>query len=197
MRAKWVYRLLLPFLLAACSNQQPIQTQVTALPDPVAQPYKIGPDDQLEVFVWKQPQLSGKVGVAADGTVTIPLAGQMQAAGFTAEQLQNRIAKKLTTFVDDPTVTVRVDDARSQIFYVMGEVPKPGLYRLRPDEVLSQGLAEAGGPGEFADKSRIRVRRRIDGNSEEITINYKDVESGKNVAADIPLVAGDTITVPE
>lgn len=196
MSAKWLFLLFISVLFASCSSRQAIQTQVTEQPDPISQPYKIGPDDQLEIFVWKQPQLSGKVNVAGDGTVTIPLAGQMKAAGLNTGQLQDDIAKKLTPYLDDPTVTVRVDDARSQVFYVMGEVPKPGLFRLRSGEVLSQGLAQAGGLGEFADKNKIRIRRRLGEKTEEITINFSRVEKGEDVADDIPLVAGDTITVP-
>jgi polysaccharide biosynthesis/export protein len=188
--------LLVGALITSCAPAQGVQTKVmkdapTALP-----PYQVGPDDELQVFVWKQPQISGRVVVAADGTVTVPLAGQIYAAGLTAKQLQAEVAKRLATYMSDPTVTVRVDNARSQVFYVVGKVGKPGVFRLRPGEVLSQALAEAGGLNEFADADHVRIARRSRTETEEISVNYVRVQEGKDLSADISLMAGDTITVP-
>ncbi len=162
----------------------------------MAQPYRVAPDDVLEVIVWKQPQVSGKVTVAADGTITVPLADRVPAAGFTTGQLQQELVRRLASFIADPTVTVRVADARSQVIYVMGAVRRPGAFRLRPGEVLSQALAEAGGFDEFADTSALRITRHTPSDAQRIVVNYDRVLSGKELSGDIALLAGDTIDVP-
>lgn len=161
-----------------------------------AQPYRIAPDDVLDVIVWRQPQISGKIIVAADGTITVPLADRMSAAGLTTEQLQGELTRRLTPFIGNPAVTVRVAEARSQVVYVMGSVRRPGVFRLRPGEVLSQALAEAGGFTEFADSSDISVTRHTPSDAQRIVVDYDRVLSGKDLSGDIALVAGDTIDVP-
>jgi polysaccharide export outer membrane protein len=160
------------------------------------QPYRIAPDDVLDVIVWKQPQVSGKVTVAADGTITIALADRISAAGLTTAQVQQELVRRLASFIANPTVMVRVADARSQVVYVTGAVRRPGVFRLRPGEVLSQALAEAGGFDEFANTSAVRVTRHTPTDAERIVVNYDRVLSGKELSSDIALMAGDTIDVP-
>jgi polysaccharide export outer membrane protein len=174
----------------------PLQKQLVQHPHVKAQPYVIGRDDELEVIVWTQPQLSGKVNVATDGTITMPLIGRVQAAGMTPDQLKDDLRTRYTRYVHEPNVTVRVSDAASQIFYVVGEVNKPGAFRLHSGEVLSQAMAESGGLGQYADGSNIRILRHDDANTEVLTVNYDLVRSGKDVSADVPIQPGDTITVP-
>ncbi len=168
-------------------------TTVHAASDP--QPYIIGIDDMLDVIVWNQTQLSGKMPVEEDGTIAIPLAGRVAAAGLTCDKLEKRLHDKLAGFTDNPHVTVRVADPRSKVFYVVGEVHKPGVMSLRSGEVLSQALAEAGGLTDFANSRAIKIVRRRPTQNIEMTINYKKVEAG-DLSADVPLEPGDTITVP-
>ena len=191
----WPSLVVFALLFMSCGGNQAVETKVINEHPAALQPYKIGPDDELEIFVWKQPEISGRVTVANDGSITIPLAGRIRAADLTANEVQAAVTKKLGPYMSDPTVTVRVTNARSQVFFVVGQVLKPGVFRLRPGEVLSQGLAEAGGLGEYADPSAIRIRRR-GGENEEITVNYTGVQEGKDPSGDIPLTAGDTISVP-
>jgi polysaccharide biosynthesis/export protein len=174
-----------------------VQTKVTPQPkstDPT--PYIIGSDDVLDVIVWKEPQLSGRLLVAADGTVTSPLVGQVPAAGYTCEQLQTELREKLSQFTRSPNVTVRIAEAKSRVYYVLGEVRKPGSFPLHSGEVLSQGLAEAGGLSEFADPAAVRLVRRAGTEDVQMSINYNRVLSGQDLTGDVPLQAGDTITVP-
>jgi polysaccharide export outer membrane protein len=180
--------------MGSCS-QQTVQTTTT--PDTKTAPaaYVIGRDDVLNIIVWKQPQLSGNVRVAGDGTVTVPLVGPVPAEGLTCDQLQADLVKRLTPYTQNPNVTVRIASANSQVFYVLGEVTKPGSYPLRSGEVLSQGLAQAGGFTVFADKSAIKIARRQHDQDIQMTVNYRHIEKGE-LKADIPLEAGDTITVP-
>lgn len=179
--------------IVSCSRQA-VTTHVMEHPPTDPGPYVIGADDVLDVIVWNQSQLGGKIRVADDGTITVPLAGQVPAAGLTCEAFEKSLHKKLAGFTEDPNVTVRVAEPNSKIFYVVGEVRKPGGFQLRSGEVLSQALAEAGGLSDFADASGIRIVRRTPTKNIEMTINYKKVEDG-DLSADVPLETGDTITV--
>ena len=180
--------------LCACSSQAITTTTIArAAADP--QPYVIGPDDLLDVIVWKQPQLSGRISVEEDGTISVPLAGRVPAADLTCQTLEEHLHDKLAAFTDDPQVTVRVADPRSKVFYAVGEVQKPGIMRLHAGEVLSQGLAEAGGLTAFANRRAIKIVHRRSAENVTMTINYRKIEQG-DLTVDVPLEPGDTITVP-
>ena len=160
------------------------------------EPYRIGADDELEIVVWNQPQLSGKVIVASDGTIAMPLIGRVPAAGQTPDTLKAELEKRYTQYVHDPNATVRVADPASHVFYVVGEVNKPGAYKLHAGEVLSQALAEAGGLGEFADPGKIRILRHRETETVVLTVNYNLVRNGGDISADVPVEPGDTVSVP-
>jgi len=159
-------------------------------------PYMIGSDDELEIIVWTQPQLSGKVTVASDGTIAMPLIGRVPAAGLTPDQLKADLEKRYARYVHAANATVRVSDPASHVFYVLGQVNKPGAYKLHSGEVLSQALAEAGGLGEFADSGKIRILRHKESETVVLTVNYNVVRSGGDVSADVPVKPGDTVQVP-
>jgi polysaccharide export outer membrane protein len=185
--------------IAACSlfDSTPVREKVTQHPAAKnTDPYLIGSDDELEIVVWNQPQLSGKVVVASDGTISMPLIGRIPAAGQTPEQLKAVLEKRYTQYVHDPNATVRVSDPASHVFYVVGEVNKPGAYKLHSGEVLSQALAEAGGLGEFADASKVRILRHKETETVVLTVNYNLVRSGGDVSADVAVEPGDTLSVP-
>lgn len=173
-----------------------MQTQILDHPSEATAPYAMAPDDVIDVVVWKQSEISGKLVIAQDGSINVPLAGRVHAAGMTADQLQKELTRRFSAFIDAPTVTVRIADARSQAVYIIGEVKKPGVFRLHPGEVLSQALAEAQGFTEFAELSSIRIARRTATQTEQITVNYNLVQSGRDLSADVPLMAGDVVHVP-
>jgi polysaccharide export outer membrane protein len=183
-------------LFLACGARQGVQTEILDHPPEAAAPYVMAPDDVIDVVVWKQPEISGKLVIAQDGSINVPLAGRVHAAGMTADQLQKELTRRLSAFIDAPTVTVRIADARSQAVYIIGEVKKPGVFRLHPGEVLSQALAEAQGFTEFAELSSIRIARRTATQTEQITVNYNLVQSGRDLSADVHLMAGDVVHVP-
>lgn len=179
--------------LGACSTS-PVVTHVTMHADPPPEPYVIGKDDVLNITVWREPQLSGKVRVGPDGTITVPLVGVVPAADRSCAQLQAELQERLGKFTSAPNVTVSVADPRSRVFYALGEVKKPGIYPLHSDEMLSQGLAQAGGLTDFADESDVRILRHYATKDVELIVNYKLIQNGKNLSADIPLEPGDTLT---
>jgi polysaccharide export outer membrane protein len=186
--------------MAACSlfDGSPVHEKVVSHPQEkaAADPYLIGRDDELDIIVWTQPQLSGKVTVASDGTISMPLIGRVPAAGQTPDQLKVELEKRYVRYVHDANATVRVADPASHVFYVLGEVNKPGVYKMHSGEVLSQALAEAGGLGQYADAGKIRILRHKESETVVLTVNYNVVRSGGNVSADVPVEPGDTVQVP-
>lgn len=184
-------------VVCGCFNSSAVREKV--VPRQTAkdtQPYLIGADDELEIVVWNQPQLSGKLTVASDGTIAMPLIGRVPAAGQTPDGLKGDLEKRYAQYVHDPNATVRVSNPASHVFYVVGEVNKPGAYKLHSGEVLSQALAEAGGLGEFADPGKIRILRHKETETVVLTVNYNLVRSGGDVSADVPVEPGDTVSVP-
>jgi polysaccharide export outer membrane protein len=159
--------------------------------------YVIGNDDVLAVNVWKEPDISRAVPVRSDGKISLPLAGEMQAAGKTPLQLERDIATKLKDYVSEPEVTVIVQEIRSQKFNVLGQVVRPGSYLLAEAATVLDAIALAGGFRDFAKQKSIYIlRQNPDGGESRIPFNYKDVIKGKNSAQNIRLQPRDTIVVP-
>ena len=163
--------------------------------------YALQPGDTLEVSVLQDPTLNRTVVVAPDGKISFPLAGHIRAEGMTAAALEKTLASKLKkNYQTEPQVTVMVVSVSRNLenrVYLTGEVNKPGPYEISPGTSVMQAIALAGGLGRFAASSRIQIHRRAGGAPQVFTFDYGAFESGKNLAGDIPLKAGDVIVVPE
>lgn len=166
-------------------------------PQPVGSGYLIGPGDVVAVHVWHEPEISGKVPVRTDGKISLPLVGELQAAGLTPESLQISIRKRLYDYIKNPEVAVVVEEMNSRQFNVMGEVQKPGNFPLlRPTRVLD-ALALAGGFRDFAKSTKIYILRRApQGGTVTLHFNYKRVVKGRDAEDNVELMPGDTIVVP-
>jgi polysaccharide biosynthesis/export protein len=173
-----------------------IQRQAIQKPPADPRPYTIGSDDLLDILVWKQPDVSGTIRVASDGTITVPLLGNVRAAGKTTDQLADVLTSDFSKLIHNPRVTVRVSNPQSQVIYVLGEINKPGILSLNSGEVLSQAIASAGGFTPYANVRKLRVVRREEGNAVEMTINFAKFQKGDDLSADIALERGDTVIVP-
>jgi polysaccharide export outer membrane protein len=158
--------------------------------------YVIGPQDVVDISVWKEPDLSRAVPVRPDGKISLPLVNDVQAAGLTATQLAAQITSGLTKYMTSPQVTVIVSQINSQRIYVLGEVTRAGSYTLLPDMTVLQALSDAGGFTAFANSKKIYVLRQENGKQQRIGFNYKDVVGGKDPSQNIALKSGDTIIVP-
>jgi polysaccharide export outer membrane protein len=158
--------------------------------------YLIGPGDVLQIFVWKEADLTKEVTVRLDGRVTVPLLGDVDAAGRSPQQLSEELAKSLGKFLESPRVTVGVSQANSTRFYVVGLVGKPGEFPLSGRTTFLQGLALAGGFRDFAKTDSILIIRQERSGQNVIPVNYKKIEDGKDVSQNVPLRPGDTIVVP-
>jgi polysaccharide export outer membrane protein len=158
--------------------------------------YVIGPQDVLDISVWKEPELTRPVPVRPDGKISMPLLNDVQAAGKTPLQLAADITAGLKKFVTDPQVTVIVTTINSQRVFILGEVNRAGAYPLLPDMTVLQALSSAGGFTIYASLKKIYVLRVEGGKQVKHPFNYKDVLAGKASDQNIVLRAGDTIVVP-
>jgi len=157
----------------------------------------IGNDDRLAINVWKEPDLTKTIPVRSDGKISLPLVGEMQAAGRTPLQLEQEIAVKLKDFITEPEVTVIVEQINSQKFNILGQVSKPGSYSLVSAMTVLDAIAAAGGFRDFAKQKGVYILRKSAAGSEtRIPFNYKDVIKGKNPEQNISLEPRDTIVVP-
>lgn len=167
-----------------------------AYPVSPAPNYVIGPQDLLDISVWKEPDLSRALPVRPDGKISLPLLNDVQAGGLTPTQLAGQIENSLKKYVTDPKVTVIVTAINSQRIYILGEVARPGAYTLLPGMTLLQGLANGGAFSRFADIKNIYLLRQENEKQRRYAFNYKDVINGKKLEQNIVLKAGDTIVVP-
>ncbi len=160
---------------------------------PAALVYTIGPSDILQVVVWKEPDLSRDATVRFDGMITMPLLGDLQAAGRTPAQLAETIGTALRRYIEAPRVTVGVSQANSARFYVVGQVTRSGEFPWSPRTTVLQGLALAGGFREFAKTDSIVIVR---GDQTVLPFSYKRVTEGKDTSQNVLLAPGDTVVVP-
>lgn len=180
---------------AASPEQQPI---APAAPAEVALPddYVVGPEDVLGVVFWREAELSGDVTVRPDGRVTLPVVGELQAAGLRPEDLKKQIETAAAKYVTDPNVTVVVRAINSRRVFVTGRVTTPGVHLLKGPLTVMQAIALSGGVTEFADAKNIKVLRIVHGKSVTLPFNYKDVVRGRKLEQNILLLPGDTVVVP-
>lgn len=158
--------------------------------------YVIGDDDMLEIVVWKEPELSKTVPVRSDGKISLPLVGELQAAGQTPTQLKTEITERLRNYITDPEVTVIVSKINSENFNVMGQVSKPGSYPLSVTTTVMDAIATAGGFRDFAKKKDVTIlRENSNGTESRFRFNYESFLKGKNPQQNIRLQPGDTVVV--
>ncbi len=157
----------------------------------------IGKNDVLAINVWKEPDISRSIPVRSDGKISLPLVGEIQAAGETPLNLEQNIATRLKSFIEEPEVTVIVQQINSEKFNILGMVTKPGTYPLVGSATVLDAIALAGGFRDFAKQKSIYVlRRNADGTEARLLFNYKEVVKGQNTAQNIVLQPRDTIIVP-
>ncbi|MGA2879669.1 MAG: polysaccharide biosynthesis/export family protein [Bryobacteraceae bacterium] len=154
--------------------------------------YQIGPEDLLFIRVWREPDFTLPVAVRPDGKITMPLIGEVRAAGQSPLQLTGSLKQLLTQYLNNPDVSVFVTEVRSKKFYIDGEMNRPGSFALVTPTSVLEALSRGGGFREFANTKRIRVLRR----SEVLYFNYKDVTKGKHLEQNIAVENGDHIIVP-
>lgn len=158
--------------------------------------YQIGPDDLLDISVWKEESLQRKVVVRPDGKISFPLIGEVQAASHSAEEIQNDITQRLKKYIPDPVVTVVIDKVSAYKIYVIGEVKNSGQYQVGHYLDVVQALALAGGLTPYAAENKIKILRRENNVVTVIPFEYAKVEAGIELKQNIILKRGDVVIVP-
>jgi len=158
--------------------------------------YVIGLGDMLEIFVWRNEQLSRDVIVRPDGKISLPLIQDIQAEGLTVLQLRDEITRRFDKHVNVPKVTIIVSQINSYKVNVLGRVMRPGVYPITGNTTLLEAISMAGGFSEWANKRKITVITHQGGKEKKIRVNYKKIASGKDPSQNIILKRGDTIIVP-
>ena len=176
---------------APATSSTPAPMSATDDPD-----FVIGPEDMLNINVWKEIELSHAVQVRPDGKISLPLVNDIQAAGLTPLQLAISITEKLRKFIAEPHVTVIVTSILSRRIYIMGEVGHSGAFPLLHGMTVLQALSAAGSFGQFADTRKIYILRTEAGKQVKYPFNYKEVIKGHHQEQNIELKPGDTIVVP-
>ncbi len=184
--------LLAALALTACSSN--INYDYSKEPDPRRKEYEVGPLDQLKVVVWNHPELSAEVSVRPDGIVTLPLIGDVKAAGHPPSQIQREVAKRLAAYVrlEETAVSVGVTQVNSYTFTISGNVEKAGVYSQKNYVTALEAIAMAGGPNKYAGSTCYIVRGSP---QRKIPIDMKRAASGEHSDENIVVLRGDLIVV--
>ena len=176
--------------------EQSDEVEQSAQPEKIntREAYRIDVGDVLEINVWKEVELTRGATVRLDGMISLPLIGDVLAAGYTPMELAKSLEEKIGEIIEEPTVTVILTASNSRVYYMVGNI-SGGEYALNTPINLLQAIARAGGLGEWADKDNIMIVRRSSGKDEMIFFDYKKFVKGKDLSQNIMVHYGDTIVV--
>jgi len=158
--------------------------------------YLLGFEDEIEISVWQDNELTRTVLIRPDGKVSFPLIGDILAEGFTVEAFRKKIEAEIRRYIPKATVTVVVTAISSPKVYIVGQIVTPGAYDMGRHLRVMQLVALAGGFQEFADKKRIRIIREDNGQQKVLIFNYSMLIKANDIEQNILLQPGDTIVVP-
>ena len=168
----------------------------TATIVPPAQPeYRLGPEDVISVFVWKEPELTTTVVVRPDGKISLPLTNELEASGKTAVELQRQITEGLGRFINDPVVNVIVKQVNSLKISVLGEVRKPDVYRIQRQVSVLEAIAMAGGFTDFAKRNKVLLIRNTSAGPQRFRIDVRQLIESDTGGQPYLLFPQDTIYV--
>jgi polysaccharide biosynthesis/export protein len=159
--------------------------------------YIIGNDDVLAISVWKESEISRTLPVRSDGKISLPLVGEVTAAGRTSAELQDLLTTTLRPYISEPAVTVIIQEMRSKKFNILGHVQKPGTYIFSPPATVMDAIALAGGFKEFAKSKGIYILRPVNEHeTKRLPFNYKEVVKGTHPEQNILIQPHDIVVVP-
>lgn len=186
---------ILVFLLFWCSTATGQMSEAAENQQDAAD-YLIGAGDLLEVVVWKNADLSGEFRVRPDGKFSMPLIGDIIAAGKTTDAINMQIQTKLQLFIESPYVSTIIRETASNRVFVLGEVNAPGAYPIQGTLTVLQALALAGGFTEFAIRDRMVLVRGTGENQQNFTLSYRKILAEPGEKFNMVLQRGDTLVVP-
>lgn len=198
-----------------CRSYPPLETTTGGpVPTPL---YVIGPGDQLNIFVWRNPEVSTSTSVRSDGTITTPLVEDLPATGKTTTQLARELEKVLSVYIRDPIVTVMVGEGTgpfNQQVRVIGQIGGGGLrgggfggagsssaratsFPYREDMTLLDLMIQVGGLNDFAAGNRASIVRRVNGELMQFRVRIRDLLENADMAANVDIYPGDILIIPE
>lgn len=186
-------------LLIGCATKYP---QVSGEPPAVIESpdYVIGPGDNVNIFVWRNPELSASVPVRPDGRITTPLIEDVQASGKTSTELARDMEKELETYVKNPVVTVMVTGFQGTFdnqIRVVGQAGEPRVIAYNDGMTLLDVMITVGGLTEFAAGNRATLVRKVDGQPKQFTVRIDDLLNGGDIDANVAMKPGDILIIPE
>lgn len=201
MDAKYLTAALALLGLTACADNPPVASHNVASAYSTSQPYRLGPDDTVEVSVWKNPDLSVKEPVRPDGKISVPLVGDVRASGLTPPDVAHKIQNKLSYFIRDPQVAVIVTGMKSHEYLdrirVTGAVRDPRSLPYRPGMTVLDAVLAAGGVNNFAAPNDTTLYRETSAKDHSIHIDLGSILADGKMQTNVPLRPGDIISVPQ
>ena len=158
--------------------------------------YVIGLGDQLQIMVWKEPDLTQALSVRIDGQISLPLIGDVQAAGKTIQALKKTLEEKYGAVIEGPAVSVMLTQSKSWRYYIIGQIRQPGEFPIDFPITILQAIARSGGFLEWAKTDRISIVRHENDKETIIPFNYEALVNGQNVQQNALVKPGDTIIIP-
>jgi polysaccharide biosynthesis/export protein len=186
-------------IVAQSTATTTVQNSTPAAPSATDRPedeYRIGPEDILQISVWKNEAISRTVAVRPDGKVSLPLVNDVTATGLTPMEFRDVLVNKLTEYVSNPEVSVMVLEAHSFKVSVLGEVSKPGRYEFKSRATVLDAIALAGGLNQFASRRAIVVLRPEGNGNKRLPFNYNKAVSAGGEQENFYLRPGDVVVVP-
>jgi polysaccharide biosynthesis/export protein len=183
-------------VLAGCAHNPSTYVWVDNFQEPPAQQneYVISPDDVVNIRVFGQDNMSARAKVREDGMISLPFLHDVNAAGVTPVVLSNQLQQQLKNYIVNPVVTVSLEEQRQVSVSVLGEVLRPGVYRLEPTAGVLQAIASSGGFTNFASKD-LFVIRKIEGQPTRIRFDYGALAEGRGQGIGFRLKSGDVVLV--
>lgn len=170
---------------------------ISAIPTSyAAESYILNPGDRLFISVWNEQALQKEVVILPDGTISFPLAGQLNSQGQTVLELEEELKSRLSEYISDPVVNVTVNEVAGNTVHIIGKVLRPGSFSMSQPLDAMQALSLAGGLNTFAEENNIIILRRNGDKQEIIPVHYARIKKGQSLDSNVMLKSGDVIIIP-
>lgn len=200
MFTKYLVLLWAAGLVAGCSSMPAGETQAVAGVEAVDYTYLIGPGDSVEIFVWRNPEVSDTVVVRPDGKISTPLVEDLDASGKTPTELARSIEGVLSQYIKDPLVTVIVNEFVGRFqeqVRVVGEAAEPRALPFRSNMTLLDVMIAVGGLTDFAAGNKAMITRQTDNGQAQIQVRLEDLVRDGDISANVAMRPGDILIIPE